>query len=224
MINLFCGYDSREAVGFHTFIASVLANASDPVCIRRVDGKGMPQGSNEFTFSRFLVPWAMGYEGMAIFADASDMVMPGDISELAALYDDQFAVQVVKHRYKTRHPVKYVGTDMQCPNLDYERKNWASLMLINCGHPSWRGLDARVLTEALSMRERRDILGMQWIAPESIGELPPRWNVLADEGQETIGACLLHFTAGIPAFRHYRTSPGADVWREYRRQLTGVEA
>lgn len=213
MIHLFCGYDQREAVGFHTFVASVIANATAPVGIHPLDSKGLPQGTNTFTFSRFLVPWLMRFKGRAIFADACDMVMLGDVAELEALFDPSKAVQCVQHDYKTQHRVKYIGTEMECPNLDYPRKNWASLMLVNCEHPAWAGMTPERVAGYASIPTH--LLGLNWIDPVAIGELPNEWNRLVDEGQEVDGAQVLHWTAGIPAFAHYRDAPGADRWRSH---------
>lgn len=216
-IHLFCGFDRRETVGFYVFMSSVLQRSSAAVAMRRMDCQGMPQGTNAFTFSRFLVPHAMGFKGHAIFADASDMLMLGDIAELDALFDPSKAVQVVQHAYKTRNPRKYVGTEMECHNRDYPRKNWASLMLINCEHPAWADMTperVECLAEAPAT-----LLGLQWIPDDVIGALPDEWNRIVDEGQPVDGAKLLHFTAGIPAFAHYAHAPGADLWRRQREQL-----
>jgi len=216
-VHLFCGFDARESIGFHVFMASVLERTTAPVCFRRLDAMGLPQGSNAFTFSRFLVPHLMGFQGHAVFADASDMLMLGDVGRLDALFDERFAVQVVQHQYRTRNPRKYVGTDMECHNRDYPRKNWASLMLINCAHPAWADMQpARVeaLSEAPSF-----LLGLKFLLDEDIGALPDEWNRLVDEGQSVEGAQLLHWTAGIPAFKHYANAPGADLWREQRARL-----
>ena len=119
MINLFCGYDYRESIGWHVFVASVLARTSRPVAIYRLDSCGLPQGSNAFSLSRFMVPALMEFHGRAIFADGADMLMQADIAELDALFDATKAVQVVKQgQYRTRHKIKYIGTSMQCPNVD----------------------------------------------------------------------------------------------------------
>lgn len=205
MIRLFCGHDDREAVGFHVFVQSVIRRATSPVSITPLASMGLPVGSNNFTLSRFLVPYLMGYTGHAIFADASDMLMLGDVAELDSLFDPQFSVQVVKHPdYKTRHPRKYVGTQMECANRDYARKNWASLMIVNCAHPDWRGVDPK-------RESPLDLLQLNHCA--NIGELPNEWNRLVDEGQATDGAKIMHWTAGIPSFDHYKDAPGADAWR-----------
>lgn len=217
MIHLFCGYDQREAVGFHVFVASVIASASVPVAIHALDSKGLPQGTNTFTFSRFLAPWLMGFKGRAIFADACDMLMLGDVAELDALFDPTKAVQCVQHDYLTRNPIKYIGTPMQCPNLDYPRKNWASLMLINCEHPAWAGMTPERVAAYADIPTH--LLGLRWVDDAAIGELPGEWNRLVDEGQPLGRAKVLHWTAGIPAFAHYRDAPGAELWRAHSLEM-----
>lgn len=209
MINLFCGYDSRESAGFHTFVHSVLARASQPVSIVPLTSMGLPQGSNSFTLSRFLVPSLMGFQGHAIFADASDMLMLSDVAELDALFDPSKAVQVVKHPdYISQHRSKYVGTEMECEQSNYSRKNWASLMLMNCEHQSWRGMTPADVADT-------DALGLLQLAncdEDEIGELPPEWNALIDEGHADAGAKLLHWTAGIPVFKHYQNARRSKDW------------
>lgn len=212
MLRLFCGWESREAFGFQVFAHSVIARASKPLAIIPLASMGLPEGSNAFTYSRFLVPSICEYQGHAIFADASDMLMRGDVAELDALFDPQYAVQVVKHSpYKTKHRIKYKGTVMECPNLNYERKNWASLMLVNCEHPKWRevpkGLDA---------------LQFKWLDDSEIGEIPAEWNRLVDEGHTTYDAKVLHWTAGLPGFAEYNDAPGAYFWHRERAELNRV--
>lgn len=201
MIRLFAGYDEREAVGWHVFVSSVLRKASAPVAITPVQDVELTDGSNAFTYARYKVAEMCGFEGWAIFADACDMLCLGDIAELWALRDERYAVQVVKHSYKTRNPIKYLGTTMQCPNVDYPRKNWSSLMILRCDAPEWRlcesGAKAHVFTGF----------------PEtSIGALPPEWNCLVDEGQPHEDAKLLHWTAGLPGFSLYNAATRAADW------------
>lgn len=214
MIRLFCGYETREAHGFHTFVHSVIKRASVPVEIIPLTGCGLPHGSNAFTLSRFLVPKLCGYRGMAMFCDASDMVMLDDVAKLAALYDPGFAVQVVKHPdYASIHARKYVGTEMECPQTDYPRKNWASVMLVNCEHPAWEPVDEGWL----HANRKLDTLQFQFIPDAAIGDLPACWNVLVDEDQDSAGARILHWTGGIPGFWHYRNARRAQDWfNEYR--------
>lgn len=218
MIYLFCGYEAREAIGFHVFVSSVIERASEAVNIIPLSAMTMPRGSNAFTVSRFLVPWLMQFRGRAIFADASDMLMPGDVANLDALFDPEFAVQVVKHpNYKTRHKIKYRGTALETVNTEYPRKNWASLMLMNCEHTAWSGMTPSEVVK----RPVLDLLQLRHVPDEQIGELPDSWNRLVDEGQPVDGAELLHWTAGIPGFEAYRDAPGSEAWFAARRAMEG---
>ena len=152
------------------------------------------------------MPWLCHYAGRAIFADASDMLMLADIAELAALFDIGKAVQVVKHRpYRTRHPIKYIGTSMQCPNVDYPKRMTPAVMLINCSIR--RGL--RSIRRWSTRWSLSGLLQLGWMDEADIGELPDKWNRIVDEGQPVEGAALLHFTAGSTGFPHYRNS----TWR-----------
>jgi hypothetical protein len=221
---LFCGYDVREALGFHVFCASVIEHARDPVAIRALNSRCMPVGTNAFTFSRFLVPWLMDYRGHAIFADACDMLMLGDIGDLDALFDPRLAVQVVQHpSYETLHPVKYRGTAMECRNANYARKNWASLMLMNCEHPYWQAITPRTLAPHVGL-PLLQLADLRAVGPEpTIGALPDCWNRLVDEGQATAGAQVLHWTAGMPGFTHYRHAPGAALWHAQLARMLEVD-
>lgn len=219
MIELFCGYDRREAVGFHTFCSSVMERATKPVCIHPLASLGLPEGSNTFTLSRFLVPHLMNFRGHAIFADACDMLMLGDAAELDALFDPAFAVQVVKHpEYVSQHERKYVGTEMECQQSNYGRKNWASLMLINCAHRAWADWSPL----QIARRPAIESLQLSRLLDEEIGDLPPQWNVLVDEGQERDGAKLLHWTAGLPTFRHYRNARASADWFAQYEAMNGA--
>jgi hypothetical protein len=214
-IKLFCGFDEREAIGYAVFCHSVIRRASRPVEFIPLASMGLPEGTNAFTVSRFLVPWLCDFKGHAIFCDASDMLMDGDIAELDSLFNPEFAVQAVKHPdYKTRHKTKYRGTSMECPNSDYPRKNWASVMLINCEHPDWSFASPAFLREMTCV----ELLSFCWT--RSLGELPAEWNCLVDEGQPA--GKLLHWTAGIPGFQAYSGAPFAELWHHERRLLETV--
>lgn len=211
MLTIFCGFDDRESVGYHIFCASVIARSTVPVSFVPLRIETGHRGSNQFTSSRFLVPYLMGYKGRAVFADAADMICLADAVELQLeLMNLQTAVGVVKHSYKTQHPVKYFGTEMQSPNMDYERKNWASLMLIDCEHPAW----ATVTPQSVDTWSMLDLLQFKFLDNSEISEIPNEWNRLVDEKQPVEGAKILHWTAGIPGFKHYQDAPGADLWRE----------
>lgn len=218
MIPLYCGHDPRETVGTHVFIESVLQTTSLPVqlmlmhkpMVEAAVKRKVPVGTNAFTVSRFLIPWFQEWTGPAIFCDGADMLCRADLKELFDLYDPTKAVQVVKHQYRTKHARKYVGTSMEADNEGYDRKNWASLMLFNCGHYGWR----RLTPTEVAATPKIDLLQFKFLQDKHIGELPATWNWLADEYGANEDAKLLHWTAGVPLFPAYADAPHAD---EYRR-------
>jgi hypothetical protein len=216
-IQLFAGFDEREEVGYHAFCSSVIQHATVPVSITplslqmvsRLYGAGHRDGSNGFIYLRFLIPYLCQFQGWAIFCDGADMVMDADIAELAKLYDPFKAVQVVKHDYKTKNQRKYIGTQMESDNADYPKKNWSSVMLINCSHYAWRQMTPeRVAQMPGSFLHRFEFISEDRL----IGELPKEWNWLCDEYGANEEAKLLHWTAGIPGFQYYKDAPMADRW------------
>jgi lipopolysaccharide biosynthesis glycosyltransferase len=87
-IPIFIGYDPREAVAYHTCANSIIRQASQPVAIIPLAlnlfkdyTETHTDGSNQFIYSRFLVPHLMGYNGWAIFIDG-DMIVRDDIIKL----------------------------------------------------------------------------------------------------------------------------------------------
>jgi lipopolysaccharide biosynthesis glycosyltransferase len=219
-VNLFCGHDPREGIGTHVFLESLLRTSTLPVTVcflhkptlRRAFGHDVKVGTNAFTVSRFLIPYLMQWRGRAIFMDGADMLLRGDLADLWDLFDPYKAVQVVKHAYESRHPRKYVGTAMESANEHYPRKNWASLMLINCDHYAWRKLTPTYVETASKL----ELLTFSWLNECLIGDLPPDWNWLVDEYGANDEAKLVHWTAGVPAFEHYHNAPHADEWMEMR--------
>lgn len=192
MINLFCGSDPREKIGLSVFCHSVWSRASEPVSITPLGELVKTDGTNAFTKSRFLVPMLMGYRGMAIFADGSDMLCRADIAELAALFDRRFAVQVVKHDYRTKWPVKYLGQK----NEDYPRKNWSSLMLMNCSHWAWK----KIHTGTINALSGQYLHRFEFLSDDEIGVLPKEWNHLVAEEPYNKNAAIAHFSIGIPVW------------------------
>lgn len=212
MIRLFAGYEKREADGFHAFIQSLIDTSTNYRLMPPLSG-AQKDGTNAFTYARFEIPELCNWSGPAIFLDASDMILRADITELAELFDKTKAVQVVKHDYCTRHPRKYVGTEMEAENQDYARKNWSSLILWNCGHEAhWKARNA--IRKAIESGDGKYLHRFSWLKDAEIGELPSAWNWLADEYGENKHAKLLHWTAGMPGFKHYENAPMAHYWHQ----------
>lgn len=224
MIPIYYGFDPREEVGAHTFVSSVLHLATSPVSFcplhlplfKSFYDAGQRDGTNAFIYTRFLIPFLQQFRGWAIFADGSDMVVQADIAELWALRDYYKAVQVVQHDYKTRHPRKYVGTSMEAANDDYPRKNWSSLMLINCSHFAWRN----IRPDSVAAMKGSTLHRFSWIPEIQVGSLPMEWNWLADEYGPNPAAKLLHWTAGIPAWPAYTNTPHSDDWAQAALKVT----
>ena len=209
-IPIFIGYDPREAVAYHTCANSIIRQASQPVAIIPLAlnlfndyTETHTDGSNQFIYSRFLVPHLMGYTGHAIFMDG-DMIVRGDIVELWEQRSGYYDVQVVKHDYKTRMTEKYLGAK----NEDYPRKNWSSVILWNCNsHPN-----RRLTPEFVQQSTGAQLHRFTWINDDRIGELPPEWNWLPDEYGANLDAKLLHYTLGTPCFHEFATTPQGDEW------------
>lgn len=175
-------------------------------------------GSNAFIYSRFLVPHLQNYKGWAIFCDG-DMLVRDDIAKLWALRDDNYAVQVVKHKYKTKSKKKYIGTSMETVNCDYERKNWSSVILWNCEHPGNRILTPEYVMGATGRKLHR----FEHLIDEDIGDLPMEWNWLADEYTHNEDAKLVHYTLGVCSIPAYKDSSHNEEWFATVKQLTHIE-
>jgi len=214
MINIFIGYDHREAIAYHVCANSIIRHASQPVSIItsalilfKDYTETHTDGSNQFIYSRFLVPHLMEYNGWAIFMDG-DMLVRDDIEKLWALRDDSKAVMVVKHDYKTKMTEKYLGAK----NENYPRKNWSSVILWNCSHAANKVVTPEFIETATGAQLHR----FTWLADELVGELPKVWNWLPDEFGANQDAKLLHYTLGTPSFHDFATTPMGDEWHRER--------
>jgi len=221
-IDIVVGFDQREAVVYHVFCQSILEQTSRPVrFLPLVQGslsgyrESHSDGSNAFTYSRFLCPHLMQYNGYVIYADG-DMVCNADIAELWDLRDPSKAVQVVKHDYLTKANKKYFGRR----NEDYPRKNWSSVVIWNCRHPKNRLLT----TKFIEGKTGSFLHQFQWLEDTEIGDLPKEWNWLATEYQVNSKAKLIHFTLGSPCFHEYRDSEMAEAWHSaFDRTTRGMD-
>lgn len=222
-IRWFIGYDRREIVAYHVLAHSILEHASVPVAIVPValhqlgglfDRPRDPLQSTDFAFSRFLVPYLAG-GGHAIFSDC-DMLCRADPAELWRLRDEDLALQVVQHDHQPTETAKFLGQTQSA----YPRKNWSSLMLINCTVMRSLWTPDRVAT-ASGLELHRFAGVPDW----SIGALPARWNHLVGVDAPRDDAALVHWTLGGPWFRGFEGVEYADEWwQTYRRMTSSADA
>lgn len=210
-IHVFIGYDSRQAVLYNVAQHSLLRHCSAPLAITpiRLDSVAhvfnRPRAavqSTEFAFSRFLTPYLRGYDGWALFMDC-DVLVRADLAELWAMRDDRYAVMCVKHDYQPSSTVKFLGAQQ----TRYEKKNWTSVMLMNCAR-------CMALTpEYVNAASGLDLHQFKWLASDDlIGELPRAWNFLVEYYKHDEQAKLLHFTEGGPYYAATRGVDFADEW------------
>jgi hypothetical protein len=70
--HIFIGVDVRQPVAFTALQSSIIARASEPVAITPLLIDALPvkrRGLTDFTFTRYLPPYLMGYEGISLFLE-----------------------------------------------------------------------------------------------------------------------------------------------------------
>jgi len=211
-VKWFIGFDQVEAVAYHTLCHSIISRSTIPVeiipikrsMLQHIHSRPLDKHqSNEFSFTRFLVPYLCGYEGYAIFTDC-DMLMRVDVKELISKIDQYYAVQVVKHDYEPKNDVKYLGTKQYA----YPRKNWSSVMLFNCSHSDCKQLTPDYVNSASGL----DLHRFKWARDSRIGELDKVWNHLVSEYAPNPNAKIVHWTVGGPYFNEYENCEFSDEW------------
>ena len=234
--SIWVGFDSREVAAYAVMVNSIKRNLSKPIPIsgivlsdlqahkiynrptksfvyegtrRLIDSLSVRPDydgtmSTEFAISRFFVPHLAG-SGWALFTDC-DMIARADLNKLFALRDKTKAVQCVKHNYTPFQSIKMDGQ----PQTRYSRKNWSSVILFNCDHPS----NSKLTLELLNTVPGKDLHQFCWLKDEEIGELPLEWNWLAGESEKVDNPFIVHHTLGSPCMVGYETAPYADEWNK----------
>jgi len=215
-MKIFVGWDSREDIAYQVCKHSILSKQPNAEVIPLKQNELREQGlywrdvdklaSTEFTFTRFLIPELAHYQGWALFMDC-DMILTTDIEELFDQADDKYAVMCVKHDYTPREGLKMDGKQQTI----YPRKNWSSVMLVNCAHPSNAVLHKELVNDA-------EISGaylhrFSWLKDEEIGELDHTWNYLVGVYDDIDVPKLIHYTEGGPWFENYRNCEFHELWK-----------
>ena len=212
MLRIFIGWDSRFPEPADVLRYSLRKHTSIDLDIRylKLDELDLrrerdPLASTEFTYSRFLCPHLCDFSGKAVFMD-NDMLCLGDIRELDDLDMGPYALRVVKHDYTPTNATKMYG----CPQTVYPRKNWSSLMIMDCGKLT---LWTRQMVETQSGAY---LHRFQDIPDEQIGDIPRTWNTLDWMDDQTR---LIHYTNGGPWFDEYADHPHAGAWYRARYEM-----
>lgn len=223
IVKVFIGFDPVESVAWHTMAHSILKHSSRPVAIIPINIKNLesiytrerdPKQSNEFSFTRFLVPYLSEYSGYSLFFDC-DMLLRSDICEIFDVIqkDPGKAVYVVKHTYEPRVDIKYLNT----VQYKYPRKNWSSVVLWNCGHPANKIITPEFVNSATGL----DLHRFTWLKDEEIGELDVRWNWLVGEYDDPPADVKnVHWTVGGPYFHEFRNADYAEEWVEEFKSMS----
>ena len=211
MINIFIGYDSKEKVAYNVLSHSIIQNSTKPVSITPIALNHLKDdfvrernalSSTEFSFSRFMIPHLMNYQGWALFMDC-DMLMFEDVSELWRMRDDSKAIQVCKHDYVPKEKTKFLGQTQTA----YPKKNWSSFMLMNCKKCSSLTPDYVNRASGLELHQ------FKWLEGDHlIGDLPLEWNWLVGEYEHKDDVKNVHYTKGGPWFEEYARCDYSQDW------------
>lgn len=215
---IYVGWDSTQAIAYDVLAYSISKHARgrdhliEPIKLgtmeKRHDFKRPkdPLQSTEFTYTRFLVPYLEDYEGIALFMD-SDMLALGNVLELFDLDMGPYALRVVKHDHRPTETTKMGGKTQ----TSYPRKNWSSLMLLDC---------AKLRCWTKEAVEREPAAWLHRFTPipdELIGEIDGNvWNVLDRYDERTK---LIHYTSGGPWLRGCEDQPFGHVWFKYKAEM-----
>ncbi len=219
-IPIFIGYDYRERAATNVLIDSLYQNSSYPLSITPlVTSQLVKQGyhsrereekqSTDFSFTRFLVPFLMNFEGWAIFMDC-DMLCFSDIGELWEERNEKYSLLCVKHNHIPVEKTKFQG-EIQS---SYPMKNWSSLMLMNC--KKCKKLTIDYVNNASGL----DLHRFNWLENENeIGAFnSDGWNdlICSDNNitRNYSSSKLIHWTLGGPWFKDQRNM-GCEFAREW---------
>jgi lipopolysaccharide biosynthesis glycosyltransferase len=194
-MNVYIGYDKSADIAARVCEYSI-KKYNQNVKVHFINSRLIPEytrsldplSSTEFTFTRFLVPYLANYKGWAVFCDC-DFLWNCDIAELFELADNSKAVIVVKHNYTPKSSIKMNDK----PQTIYPKKNWSSMILWNCEHPS-----NTILTPELVNTASADYLHQfKWLSEHEVGGLDKTWNWLVGYYYNDIPKAI-HYTDGGP--------------------------
>ena len=215
-LSCFVGYDSKEDIAYRVCKYSIQKRASKKLKIfslkldeliakklyfRDVD----PLASTQFTYSRFLVPHIMKFDGWALFCDC-DFIFFVDILNLIKNLDESKALYCVQHDYTPKEKHKMDGQKQTI----YPRKNWSSFILYNCSHSS----NKKLTPELVNSETGSFLHQFKWLKDDEIGSLDERWNWLEGwtSNHNSNSPYAVHYTRGGPWFSEWQDVEFAKEW------------
>jgi lipopolysaccharide biosynthesis glycosyltransferase len=218
--NIYIGYDSKEDIAYRVCKQSLVKNSSLDLKVKSLKlyeliAKNLytrnvdPLASTEFTYSRFLIPALMKYKGWAVFCDC-DFLFIEDIALLFENINDDKAVYCVQHEYSPKEKHKMDGQQQTI----YPRKNWSSLIIFNCAHPS----NKKLTVDLVNSETGSYLHQFKWLKDEEIGSLDERWNWLEGwtSNHNKQKPFAIHYTRGGPWFNEWQDVEFASEWIEER--------
>jgi hypothetical protein len=119
-----------------------------------------------------------------------------------------------QHDYTPKSGVKMDGQTQTV----YPRKNWSSMMLINCAHPSNRCVTKEFVND--QYKTGAYLHRFSWLQDSEIGKLSHEWNWLVGLYKEPADGSpqALHYTDGGPWFPEYENCEYSDEYYKIERQ------
>lgn len=226
LLKIFVGWDSREDIAYQACKQSLIDTASVDIEVIPLKQKELISkeyywrdqdklSSTEFTFTRFLVPELMNFNGWALFIDC-DFIAVDDVKKLFKLRNDKYAVMCSQHDYKPKEKTKMDGKEQHI----YPRKNWSSMMLFNCSHPSNKKLTKELVNDPKI--DGKYLHRFSWLKDEEIGSISHEWNWLVGWYKEPQDGKprFIHYTEGGPWFEEYKNCEyNLEYYRAERKYL-----
>ena len=219
-LNFFIGYDAKEDIAYRVCKFSLQKRTSanvkvtslklDELISKKLYTRSIdPLASTQFTYSRFLVPKLMNYNGWAVFCDC-DFIFLNDVNKLTKELDDSKAVFCVKHDYTPKEKHKMDGQKQTI----YPRKNWSSFIVFNCSHSSTK----KLTLETVNNESGAYLHQFKWCEDNEIGSLDERWNWLEGwtSNHNSNQPFAVHYTRGGPWFSEWQDVEFAEEWKNER--------
>ena len=216
-MKIFIGYDPQFEKNIQVQINSILKNTNEKIefhlliynDLRKIlYREKSPYQSTESAFTRWLVPYLSDYKGWSLYMD-SDMYCRENIKHLFDCKDEQYSLMVVKNKILHEQSKKFNDKNQ----INYDRKNWSSLILFNNSKCRTLNLDYVNTETGLNLHQ------FKWLPNDQIGELDEDWNHLVGVNDRNTNAKIVHWTLGGPWFEGNEEIEFSKEWFKDSYQL-----